>query len=167
MPGPHPSSSRSRSKRAQRTLTRYRKTQIQEWQLKANRLRKALEDTEIKLRLHRYRHPRSLRPGDARRAGRPALRRDRGTARPFRHRCPAATTISRVAIRTKGSHLQVQYQRLRPRVGHGRVPGGVKHSILVESERGSERPAHGVIPMLCPSLAAWYPGLPGASAYWA
>ena len=35
------------------------------------------------------------------------------------------------ATRTKGSYLQAQYQRLRPRIGHGRALGAVKHSILV------------------------------------
>ena len=34
------------------------------------------------------------------------------------------------AIRTNDSYLQAQYQRLRPRIGHGRAPGAVKHSIL-------------------------------------
>ena len=35
------------------------------------------------------------------------------------------------ATRTKGSYLQAQYQRLRPRLGHGRALGSVKHSILI------------------------------------
>ena len=35
------------------------------------------------------------------------------------------------ATRTNGSYLQAQYQRLRPRIGHGRALGAVKHSILV------------------------------------
>ena len=35
------------------------------------------------------------------------------------------------ATRTKGSYLQALYQRLRPRIGHGRALGAVKHSILV------------------------------------
>jgi len=34
------------------------------------------------------------------------------------------------AINTNDSYLQAQYQRLRPRVGHGRALGAVKHSIL-------------------------------------
>jgi transposase len=34
------------------------------------------------------------------------------------------------AIRTNDSYLQAQYKRLRPRVGHGRALGAVKHSIL-------------------------------------
>jgi transposase len=28
-------------------------------------------------------------------------------------------------------HLAVQYQRLKPRIGHGRAFGAVKHSILI------------------------------------
>jgi transposase len=35
------------------------------------------------------------------------------------------------ATRTKGSYLQAQYRRLRPRLGHGRALGAVKHSMLV------------------------------------
>jgi transposase len=34
------------------------------------------------------------------------------------------------AIRTNDSYLQAQYRRLRPRVGHGRALGAVKHSII-------------------------------------
>jgi len=34
------------------------------------------------------------------------------------------------AIRTNDSYLQAQYQRLRPRIGHSRALGAVKHSIL-------------------------------------
>jgi len=34
------------------------------------------------------------------------------------------------AIRTNDSYLQAQYQRLRPRVGHGRAIGAVKHTII-------------------------------------
>jgi transposase len=34
------------------------------------------------------------------------------------------------AIRTRDSYLQAQYQRLRPRIGHGRAIGAVKHSII-------------------------------------
>jgi transposase len=35
------------------------------------------------------------------------------------------------AIRSKGSYLQAQYQRLKPRLGHGRALGAVKHSMLI------------------------------------
>ena len=35
------------------------------------------------------------------------------------------------ATRAKGSYLQALYQRLRPRIGHGRALGAVKHAIIV------------------------------------
>ncbi len=35
------------------------------------------------------------------------------------------------AIRTRDSYLQAQYQRLKPRIGHGRALGAVKHSMLI------------------------------------
>jgi len=35
------------------------------------------------------------------------------------------------ATRTNSSYLQAQYQRLRPRLGHGKALGAVKHSIIV------------------------------------
>jgi transposase len=35
------------------------------------------------------------------------------------------------AIRTKGTYLAAQYQRLKPRIGHGRALGAVKHSMLI------------------------------------
>jgi transposase len=35
------------------------------------------------------------------------------------------------AIRTRDSYLQAQYQRLKPRLGHSRALGAVKHSMLV------------------------------------
>jgi transposase len=35
------------------------------------------------------------------------------------------------ATRTKNTYLSAQYQRLRPRVGHGRALGAVKHSMLI------------------------------------
>lgn len=35
------------------------------------------------------------------------------------------------ATRCKGTYLQAQYQRLRPRIGHGRALGAVKHSMLI------------------------------------
>ncbi len=34
------------------------------------------------------------------------------------------------AIRSRDSYLAAQYQRLKPRIGHGRALGAVKHSIL-------------------------------------
>jgi len=38
--------------------------------------------------------------------------------------------VAMAAIRTNDSYLQTQYKRLKPRVGHGRALGAVKHSIL-------------------------------------
>lgn len=35
------------------------------------------------------------------------------------------------ATRSKGTYLHAQYQRLRPRIGHGRALGAVKHSMLI------------------------------------
>ena len=35
------------------------------------------------------------------------------------------------AIRTKNTYLAAQYQRLKPRLGHGRALGAVKHSMLI------------------------------------
>ena len=35
------------------------------------------------------------------------------------------------AIRSKNTYLAAQYQRLKPRLGHGRALGAVKHSILI------------------------------------
>lgn len=35
------------------------------------------------------------------------------------------------ATRSKGTYLAAQYRRLRPRIGHGRALGAVKHSILI------------------------------------
>jgi transposase len=38
--------------------------------------------------------------------------------------------VAMAAIRTNDSYLQAQYKRLKPRIGHGRALGAVKHSIL-------------------------------------
>ena len=35
------------------------------------------------------------------------------------------------ATRSKGTYLAAQYQRLKPRIGHGRALGAVKHSMLI------------------------------------
>ena len=35
------------------------------------------------------------------------------------------------AVRSKGTYLAAQYQRLKPRIGHGRALGAVKHSMLI------------------------------------
>ena len=42
----------------------------------------------------------------------------------------ALKNVAMAAIRTNDSYLQAQYPRLRPRIGHGRTLGAVKHSIL-------------------------------------
>ncbi|MGZ6590164.1 MAG: IS110 family RNA-guided transposase [Solirubrobacteraceae bacterium] len=42
----------------------------------------------------------------------------------------ALKNAAMAAIRTNDSYLQAQYQRLRPRIGHGRALGAVKHSII-------------------------------------
>jgi transposase len=39
--------------------------------------------------------------------------------------------VALAAIRSKNTYLQAQYQRLKPRIGHGRALGAVKHSILI------------------------------------
>ena len=43
----------------------------------------------------------------------------------------ALTEAALAATRSKDAYLAAQYQRLRPRRGHGRALGAVKHSILV------------------------------------
>lgn len=40
------------------------------------------------------------------------------------------TEAAMAAVRTNGSYLQALYRRLRPRLGHGRALGAVKHSML-------------------------------------
>ncbi len=42
----------------------------------------------------------------------------------------ALTEAAIAAMRTNGSYLQALYRRLRPRLGHGRALGAVKHSML-------------------------------------
>jgi len=42
----------------------------------------------------------------------------------------ALKNVAMAAIRTNDSYLQAQYKRLKPRLGHGRALGAVKHSIL-------------------------------------
>jgi transposase len=39
--------------------------------------------------------------------------------------------VALAAIRSKNTYLAAQYQRLKPRIGHGRALGAVKHSILI------------------------------------
>jgi transposase len=43
----------------------------------------------------------------------------------------ALTEAALAATRTRGSYLQAQYKRLRPRRGHKRALGAVRHSILI------------------------------------
>jgi transposase len=60
------------------------------------------------------------------------------------------------AINTNDSYLQAQYQRLRPRVGHGRALGAVKHSILcallahASNRRALPRPRRRLLPQARP-----------------
>jgi transposase len=42
----------------------------------------------------------------------------------------ALKNAAMAAIRTNDSYLQAQYKRLKPRLGHGRALGAVKHSII-------------------------------------
>jgi transposase len=42
----------------------------------------------------------------------------------------ALTEAAMAATRTNGSYLQALYRRLRPRLGHGRALGAVKHSMI-------------------------------------
>jgi transposase len=39
--------------------------------------------------------------------------------------------VALAAVRSKNTYLAAQYQRLKPRIGHGRALGAVKHSILI------------------------------------
>ena len=38
--------------------------------------------------------------------------------------------VALAAIRTKGTYLQAQYARLRPRRGHKKALGAVKHTVI-------------------------------------
>jgi transposase len=67
-------------------------------------------------------------PGNNQSAG----RRRRGQSRKgSKWLAIALEEAAQAAVKTNGSYLQAQYQRLRPRVGHGRALGAVKHSILI------------------------------------
>ena len=67
-------------------------------------------------------------PGNDQSAGkRRSGRRHKGS----KHLAMALEEAALAATRTKGSYLQAQYQRLRPRIGHGRAIGAVQHSIIV------------------------------------
>lgn len=67
-------------------------------------------------------------PGNHRSAGK---QRSGRTRKGSKWLAIALTEAALAATRTKGTYLQAQYQRLRPRIGHGRALGAVKHSILI------------------------------------
>ena len=67
-------------------------------------------------------------PGNDRSAGR---RRSGATRHGSKLLDRALTEAAQAATRTKDVYLAAQYQRLRPRRGHGRALGAVKHSMLV------------------------------------
>ncbi len=66
-------------------------------------------------------------PGNDQSAGK---RRSGRTRRGSKWLNDALKDAAMAAIRTNDSYLQAQYQRLRPRVGHGRALGAVKHTII-------------------------------------
>src|SRR5213083_418139 len=67
-------------------------------------------------------------PGNDRSAGK---RRSGRTRHGSKWLDSTLTEAAMAATRTKDVYLAAQYQRLRPRRGHGRALGAVKHSILV------------------------------------
>jgi len=66
-------------------------------------------------------------PGNDRSAGK---RRSRKTRHGSKWLDTALTEAALAATRTNDVYLAAQYQRLRPRRGHGRALGAVKHSII-------------------------------------
>jgi transposase len=66
-------------------------------------------------------------PGNDRSAGK---RRSGKTRHGSKWLDTALTEAAMAATRTNNAYLAAQYQRLRPRRGHGRALGAVKHSIL-------------------------------------
>jgi len=66
-------------------------------------------------------------PGNDQSAGR---RRSGRTRKGSKWLDQALKDAAMAAVRTKDSYLQAQYQRLRPRIGHGRALGAVKHTII-------------------------------------
>jgi transposase len=66
-------------------------------------------------------------PGNDRSAGK---RRSGSTRHGSKWLDTALTEAATAATRSKDVYLAAQYQRLRPRCGHGRALGAVKHSIL-------------------------------------
>ncbi|MGH8922313.1 MAG: IS110 family transposase [Actinomycetes bacterium] len=67
-------------------------------------------------------------PGNDQSAGR---RRSGRTRKGSKWLGVALEEAALAAIRAKDTYLSAQYQRLKPRLGHGRALGAVKHSILV------------------------------------
>jgi transposase len=67
-------------------------------------------------------------PGNDESAGK---RRSGRTRKGSRWLNDALKEAGMAATRTNGSYLQAQYRRLRPRIGHGKALGAVKHSIIV------------------------------------
>ena len=67
-------------------------------------------------------------PGNDRSAGK---RLSRGTRKGSKWLGITLEEAALAAIRSKGTYLAAQYQRLKPRLGHGRALGAVKHSILI------------------------------------
>lgn len=66
-------------------------------------------------------------PGNDQSAGR---RRSGRTRKGSRWLDEALKEAAMAATRTNGSYLQAHYRRLRPRLGHGKALGAVKHSII-------------------------------------
>ena len=69
-------------------------------------------------------------PGNDRSAGK---RRSGKTRNGSKWLDTALTEAAMAAARTKNTYLAAQYARLRPRRGHGRALGAVKHSILTSA----------------------------------
>jgi transposase len=67
-------------------------------------------------------------PGNDQSAGK---RRSGHTRKGSKFLTMALQEAALAATRAKGSYLQAQYQRLRPRIGHRRAIGAVMHSMLV------------------------------------
>jgi len=66
-------------------------------------------------------------PGNHQSAGK---RRSGKTRKGSKSLNEALKNVAMSAIRTNDSYFQALYQRLRPRIGHGRALGAVKHAIL-------------------------------------
>jgi transposase len=66
-------------------------------------------------------------PGNDQSAGK---RRSGRTRKGSKHLNAALTDAAMTALRTNDSYLQALYRRKKPRLGHGRALGAVKHSML-------------------------------------